>query len=180
MENKSEKILICHHLEPMWSESLLRYKVNPDEFAQDVITHIKENNYDRIILTRFEDDRWSTYTSDDYYTWEELKNILQFGNHKIDVEIYDYGWCVDMFLGDIDFPDETETVVFPQNLRDGSIIVEGGIHSEVVLVPDWIQNLQDCEISICGMFDNECIEDLEIALKSQAISFNRIEDLIVG
>ena len=57
----------------------------------------------------------------------------------------------------------------------------GGNHSELVLIPEWMEDLasEKARVSICGAFEGECIEDLEIALKACKIKFRRIESLIV-
>ena len=70
-------------------------------------------------------------------------------------------------------------------LDEGGLMVDsygtkwtlGGNHSEVVIVPEWMENLKG-EVFICGAFDGECIEDLEIALKGANKEFKRVEHLI--
>lgn len=57
--------------------------------------------------------------------------------------------------------------------------IPGGNHSEVVPIDDWMKTLKG-EVYLCGAFDGECIEDMEIALSSlDNIILNRIESLII-
>lgn len=75
---------------------------------------------------------------------------------------YDYGWEPSMF-------------------RYESEYCEGGNHSEVVWLPDWMKELkyQKAHVRIGGAFDGECIEDLEIGLRYLKIPFKRLEHLII-
>lgn len=59
------------------------------------------------------------------------------------------------------------------------IWVEGGSHSDFVLIDDWMLDLYGHDVSISGAFDGECIEDLEIALSALQIDYKRIEELII-
>jgi hypothetical protein len=62
--------------------------------------------------------------------------------------------------------------------KEGVDFVDGGSHSEVVLVDEWMHELEG-EIFLCGAFDGECIEDMEIALQGAGKEFERIEGLII-
>ena len=92
-----------------------------------------------------------------YKLEQEQEPLRQFSP-----EIYDYmyGWERD-------------------EVKDWNIdYVDGGSHSEVVLVYDWMYEL-DGEIHICGAFDGECIQDLEFALDGAGKRYTRLNHLIV-
>lgn len=145
-------VLIIHHLEPMWESGYRRFGTSFDELQEKVVEFLSENPFGRVILTRFEDWRASC---EDGYCWQ-LLNLIN------EVQSYAYGWeanCLE------EFPDR---------------FCKGGNHSEAVLIDDWIVALRGCNVTICGAFDGECIEDLEIALRHVGIDFKREESLIVG
>jgi hypothetical protein len=56
--------------------------------------------------------------------------------------------------------------------------VDGGCHSQKLPIDDWMLEIINDDVFLCGAFDGECIEDMEIALSSQGIKVNRIEQLI--
>lgn len=141
------KILILHHVEAMWNDSLLNYNTSIDEMIEDIKNHLDENNYDKVILNRFED-------------FEISEEHFPIANYINDINSYGYGWTADMF-------------------SNSSQYCEGGSHSEVVEIDDWMHDLKGNKVDICGAFDGECIEDLEIALNHLDIKFKRIEHLIV-
>lgn len=158
------KTLIIHHLEPMWEEG---YKNNSTSFNQLLELfneHLEDNQYDRIILTRFED-------------FQVEPEIYGYFADLVDkVYSYGYAWCRDMF--------DDEDIL--EQIDEGGIVktdcgdyVEGGSHSELVLIDDWMYDLRGQEIYISGAFDGECIEDLEIALGALEIPFKRVSELIV-
>jgi hypothetical protein len=167
--------LICHHIEPYWENSLNGYcSVSTDVYLKRLIRHLRSANYSSVILTRFEEDRWSRYITDSLYEhelWEEL--LAEFIQLRTKVHIYGYGWDMEMFDG-LNSIDQ-----LPFTLNDVDIIIGGNQHSQVVLVPEWIQRLKGTPVKICGMFDGECVLDLETALDSQNISYKRLEHLIV-
>lgn len=88
------------------------------------------------------------------YRYDFIAYINQIHN-------YEYGW--DKFAME----------------ENPSCFVPGGSHSEAVLIDDWMQKLPKAGVTICGGFDGECIEDLEIALKYLGIKYRRNNNLIV-
>jgi hypothetical protein len=103
-----------------------------------------------IILTRFEDHKLDVQH---YYAG--------LGEMRIDVYEYGYGW------------DAAQLVMDPGNF------VEGGYHSEAVMISDWMRDLPKRGVYLAGAFDGECIEDMEIALGAIKVKFTRVEELIV-
>lgn len=147
------KTLIIHHLEIGWESGYNSHGTSFDELARKVISHIKRANYDRIILTQFENFN----PQDEHYE----SGLVQF---VTDWKDYAYGWTRDS-ISELEYT--------------SGIFVDGGEHSEVVLIDEWMKELKDDEVRICGAFDGECIEDLEIALVGCGVKFKRIEKLIV-
>lgn len=146
------KVFIIHHLEPMWNEGYNRMAGTTfEELQEKFCDFLRENSFDRVILTRFED--WRACPSEGYFQ--------EFLEHVSAVHDYAYGWdreCME---------------------SDPSRFCEGGNHSEFVLVDDWMLKLRGCDVTIAGAFDGECVEDLEIALRHLEIEFRREESLII-
>ncbi len=147
-----DRTLLVHHLEPMWEGGYKRYGTSFIEQAEKVLEHVWASNYDRIIMTLFEDRGLGPAHA-------ELGLVALCPS----VYTYGYGWESDMDPG------------------EGCRFVEGGAHSEVVLVEPWMDEmaLEGDRVHLCGAFDGECIEDMEIALRAAGVWFERLEDLIV-
>lgn len=148
--NTAGKVLILHHFESYWEKGFVMKGLPFWAFQNRVSTHLEGSEYKRIIVTRFED--WQKGPEHDF--------MFEMGLEP-EFQQYDYGW------------DEE------QMKRSGCEYVEGGVHSEVVWIPEWLKELKGEKVNLAGAFDGECIEDMEIALSSQGIDFDRLEDLIV-
>jgi len=144
----SRTTLIIHHLEPEWELGYRKAGTSLEQLVARFYEHLERNHYDKVILTRSEDNLFHE---------PEYAPIAQFIDQ---VETYSYGW-------EAAFVDETNEHRF----------CEGGSHSEVVLLEDWMRI--EGKVFISGAFDSECIEDLEIALRYLNVDFERIESLIV-
>ena len=148
------KTIIIHHVQEMWNTGLVNFhNTSFEEMLEKVVEHLDTTHYDRVIVTNFEagfDVEESQYPLKRFYP-----------------EVYDYmyGW-------------EREEVASWGDREYGLDYIDGGSHSEVVLIDEWMHELEG-EIDICGAFDGECIEDLEIALAGAGKEFNRLEHLIV-
>lgn len=141
------KILILHHVEPIWESGLLKFaKLSFNDLEEKFYEHFQENQYDKVILTRFED--WKI--NDDY-------NLI--GQYINKVETYDYGWTKELC---------------EQNELE---YCEGGNHSEVVWIADWQKELKGHEVYISGGFRGACLEDLQIALDHLNINYKEIKEL---
>lgn len=147
------KVLLIHHLETIWQAGYRMYGTTFFDVAQDILNHITGESYDRVILTRFEDPR----LEDEH--WES--GIADFID---EIQEYGYGWDLDMV----------------DREKEGIDWVWGGEHSEVVLLFDWIARLRGNDVHLCGAFDRECIEDMELALEGCGVNFERLEHLIIG
>jgi hypothetical protein len=146
------RVLIIHHLEPCWSDGYRKFGTSFERLQEKFLDFLAENVFDKIILTRFEE--FGADVSEGYSP-EFLAQVTDFHS-------YAYGWdneCAE---------------------QDPSRFVDGGNHSEKVLVDDWMLPLKRAaSVTISGAFDGECVEDLEIALRAIGIDFSREESLIV-
>ena len=157
------KTLIIHHLEKTWEHGYKNHGTSFEEMAKKVISHIKRAKYDKVILTQFE----SSDPKDEHF---------ESGIYKFVDEWYEYGYA-----WTIEESDKTTTTEHGFILDEyGNKYTNGGNHSEVVLIEDWMLELSSHDdISICGAFEGECLEDLEIALSACSLKFRKIKNLIV-
>lgn len=166
------KVLIIHHLEPEWSEAYMRVGgITFEKLCKKTAKHIKKSDYSRVILTQF-----NPIGLHESYPYEPLIG-------KIDeIHEYGYGWELESFnFIEMDAETVAESLENGELVCDqhGQYLTKGGYHSQVVLVDDWMFELAGHEVDLCGAFDGECIEDMEIALAAAGVSFNRISKLII-
>lgn len=164
----SDKVLIIHHLEPMWERGYKDHGTSFEALKEKFACHLEENRYSKVILTRFED---FDISYSEYY---------QLVDYVDQVETYDYGWCLDM-LDVEDLDDLQRLSKYPEvyQAEDCSRWTSGGNHSEIVWVADWMFDLIGKDVEISGAFDGECVEDLQIALDALGVGYKRLNDLIV-
>jgi hypothetical protein len=136
-----------------WEEGYQKFGTSFYSLAKEVITHIKRAKYDRVIATLY--DNWEP--EDSHFECGIVNYVTQWEN-------YNYGWCHEHFL---------------RREKNNQEFVLGGNHSDYVLIAPWMKELKNHKISICGAFEGECIEDLEIALKSIKLNFRKLNHLIV-
>lgn len=144
------KTLIIHHLEPLWERGYQMHGTSFDSLQEKFAEYLAENEFDKVILTRFED-----YRMDSLY-------FPEFGRHVSEVHEYGYGWpasCLE------ENPNE---------------FVQGGSHSESVLIADWMKELKNDLVFISGAFRGECLQDLEIALDAVGAKYQHVNELCVG
>lgn len=162
------KVLIIHHVQPRWDYSLRKFGTSFDEMLEKVNDHLCSTNYNEVIVTNFKS--YEIEPEQDFVRWSMVDN-------------YDYGW-------DMEVVHEGEESAIKQvnaDFANGHIYTdvhgrrwaEGGLHSEAVIIPDWFDRIVNSEVYLCGAFDGECIEDMEIALRSFGIKFHRLNELIV-
>lgn len=150
---RTMKVLIIHHLETMWNTAMrLNFGTSFEREAEKVREHLEENDYDKVILTRFEEPEL------EYEHYE-----TGVADYISDVYDYAYGWERD-----------------EDNGEEGRDWTEGGNHSPIVKLEPWMHELKQrgATVDLCGAFDGECIEDMEIALTAVGIPFTRLEHLI--
>lgn len=160
------KVLIIHHLEMTWETGYNNHETSFYELASKIKTHIKKSNYDKIVLTQFEN-------------YKPQHEHYQSGIADLVTNWFDYGYGWDKEGCEVEEKIGCNGEVFQDNY--GNEYVKGGDHSEIVLITDWMKELGRYKdnVSICGAFDGECIEDLEIALTACDVKFRRLEKLIV-
>ena len=159
------RVLILHHVEPCWETALKSYGLTFDRLASKIVDHLRIAGYDRVILTQFEDIK---PTEEHFYTgltgWVD------------DWYEYGYGWEAPK--------DDYEAVeclgnnkyrIWDQLWTDNT---RG--HSDIVLIPDWVQELKNDKVFLAGAFDGECIADMQDALDAAGVRYTRVEELIVG
>ena len=146
------KALIIHHLESQWAPAMKQKGVCIETYCEKLYQWLCEYHPTKCILTRMEETKL-----------ESMHVEHRLDEWITDVEEYGYGW---------------EKQMIEDNLVNGEDFVEGGQHSEIVWVPDWVKKLPR-EVYLCGCFDGECIEDMEIALSSCGKKVIRVEYLIV-
>lgn len=169
-------VLFCHHLEPIWNDGLKRHGTDFHSLCEEVAEHILENNYDAIIITQFEMNDMDR-THEAYFP---IFAVCEEKGINIEWQEYGYGWELDSFS----FEDEDaaqELLESGEIFLDqyGTKLVRGGNHSQVVLIEDWIEYLAKHDVSLCGAFDGECLEDISIAFDAANVNFFRIESLII-
>lgn len=180
------KVLIIHHLELVWEDGYERAGESFESLAAKVIAHIMKNDYDRVILTRFEDSDFGS----EHHTYLEIESedyesdYQNVASHVNDVFEYGYGWDIDILKDSYywdreDLQDVIEYDQLPEDIK--SEWGMGGHHSEIVMIEEWMKELKNkkCDVYICGAFDGECIEDLECALNHIDLDFTRINSLII-
>jgi hypothetical protein len=149
------RVLLIHHFETMWDTGLRLFGSSFEEMGELLLDNLGSHEYDRVILTRFEDSRL-----------EIEHHEIGIAEHIDDVHAYSYGCEPEMF------PPEDEGITW----------AVGGHHSGAVELPDFLHNLKrrGAHVDLCGAFDGECIEDMEIALTTLKVPFRRLDHMIVG
>ena len=155
------KVLIIHHLEEMWERGYKNAGTSFWDLEYKFGEYLRENKFDKVILTKFETTRdyfRNKAFGGNYKFYNDYSNI---GSYINEVHEYAYGWSKEEL----------------ENSPD--MFVEGGNHSEVVLITDWIKDLRGHEVYLTGAFMGECLEDMQIALNSQEVEFEYIRGLCV-
>lgn len=109
-------------------------------------------------IKRNRPDRVILTRFEEYRLCHNYNFLHEYVDHVYD---YAYGWEADMF-------------------QDESEYCEGGTHSEVVHVPQWIKELKGRTVKLAGAFRGECLEDMEIALNFVGAKIKFVNSLCVG
>lgn len=156
------KVLIIHHLESMWDAGYKNAGTSFWKLEYKFGEYLRKNEFDRVIITNFELPSWFFRNGFGFKGKYDFYNTYpNIGTYITDYEEYAYGWDEDNMTND------------PDNF------VEGGTHSNAVLITDWIRELKGHEVYLTGAFKGECLEDMEIALNSQDIKWQYIKELCV-
>ena len=146
------KVLIVHHVEPMWQAA---FDEEPELYVDRIVEFITEGDYDQVIMTTLEGDaypyleRTCTKHEEWSYAWEDPDDPRNAE------------WYHD---SDID----PETEIIPASGHDWAYVYP------------WIAALKNDEVSILGGAQYECLADLQDTLFHLEIPYTRIQELIYG
>ena len=138
------KILIIHHVGPMWERSFDREKL-----TTEIINHIESNYYDKVIATTLEG-------GDTYLELMPYVNVIKG---------WSYGWEIDEKLSDLEYAEQYGI--------DRNDITESTGHPYAYLY-QWIKDLKGHEITLMGGSLYECLYDLETTLEHLDIPYNTV------
>lgn len=165
------KILLAHHLEPIWNDGLKRFGMNIYILCERIAEYLSEGDFDKIIISQFELAR-NPQSEECYFP---ILQVIEDSGIKIEWQEYSYGWTLESFNLPEDALNEDGFAIDEY----GRKIVEGGSHSEVLPLEKWIADLFGHEVYLCGAFDGECLEDISLAMRACGVEFSRVENLIV-
>lgn len=169
--------LICHHLEPIWNDALLRIGgLSIEDMCKRVAEYLLEHDIDRVIITQFELAR---HPESEACYWPVMAAIEE-KDIRLEWHEYGYGWKFERFkyedIATANYKINCGHIVSDQY---GTKLARGGSHSEVVIIEDWQERLRHDKVWLCGAFRNECLEDMEIALEACHVQFEHVHSLIV-
>lgn len=166
-------ILICHHLEPYWEEGYNKSGTHFEDQQFKVANYItkmrKSARPEKVIVTHFSQQ-------------PHIYEYFHLHPHIDEFKEYGYSWSYLNFIHnpeffDVDLGKEIDTKGYFE--WDNCKVIRGGYHSQLLLVPKWLQDLKNKQVRLCGAFDGECIEDMEIVLKYVGAKYKRLNHLIV-
>ena len=154
-----KNILIVHHIERSFEPSL-----SLSCWLIDAILHFSKNKYDTIIYNR------SMINPD------ELDDTLSGTLRQLCTTYYEeeiswgYEWEDDY--------DEDD----PDAYNPNKDMIQISCNSASAFpIPSWLGEvtLDDVNVSICGCFDRECVEELRMFLEAVDVKFEEVSELIV-
>ena len=168
-------ILLAHHLEELWDESLKKYDTSFDEQVEKLSDFIKHSGVeiDKIIVTSFENFEW-----DDGH----MLLLETAGNLNIPIELQTYAYGMMRSLNDEHsmekYPDDKENITWCYGERDHH--TREGEEQDVLDIDDWMIGLKGSDVILTGAFEDECLRDMEVILDNQGINYHKVEELCVG
>lgn len=142
------KILILHHIEPMWENSFRHW---PEDYFLLIGEHLEEEHYDKVILTTLE------YTGG----YDAIKHLWDTE------EEWSYAW---------EDPAKYPEWYSGSNIDMEDMIPASG-HEFAYLYP-WIKELSGNDIHLAGGGEGECLQDLIDSLDHLEIPYKKIYNLI--
>ena len=149
-----QKVLILHHIEPMWEACFNAY-----ELVKKCLTHINRSKYDKIILATFECSKQELYDYPEYIPLVEKIDELQN---------WSYAWGSDIDTAASDFGGSPDDYIYVSTPH------------ETAYLYDWIKDLKGCQVSVAGGHRDECLQDLIETLEHLDIKYKKIEQCIYG
>lgn len=142
------KTIIIHHVEETWRDTF-------EKLTKLNMDEFVSDLYDFLNTHLFDRIILTQFEHNDkdlFYSWLA-------SSFDVQLEEYSYGWeaC---------------------QKDEYSEWINGGLHSEILPVPHWLKNIQNDNITICGIFDGECLNDLETLLGHFEISYARLNKFI--
>lgn len=163
-----DNVLFLHHFESMWEKSMLKFGTTIEEQTEKVIDFLDHTNIDKVILTRFEENKFG----DEHYP---IIRYCEENNIQLELNVYAYPLRTeDEYLREI-YPLETENKNWCQGTRD--------THDEncILDIEDFHKELKSCnKVYLAGAFENECILDQEAIFDAIGVNYEKIEGLVVG
>lgn len=157
-------VLILHHFQQYWEDGLIKCGTTFEECMKNACWFIINDRPDKVIVTMFEQNK-----PDEYHS--PLIELCNAFNVELEFIAYDYGWQYDEEY----YTQETFNTEWCWGRR--SYHQEG---QDVVLIENWMHDLQDEDIYVGGAFVGECLCDLETALDAIGIEICFIDELCVG
>lgn len=166
------KTLLLHHFEPYWDDAMEKYNTSFEEEMEKVCDYIEFHSeiIDNVIITSFEEINFSL-------EYEPIIELCENLKIKITLETYAYGWNYDEIVGMEDNPkynENTENINWCYGGRDYHC------ENDILIIDDWIKNLNNSGVLLAGAFEGECINDIETIFDNIGINYEKINELTVG
>lgn len=166
------KVLLVQHMQDHWGN--LDISKNDEEhsskWGEKVLDFIlRTPDINKIILT-VPKNKLQKINMDDYGSYKTLKHICK--ERDIQIDIHDYDPLISKDWG---YSDVTENINWCKSSRKDTP------ENEVVKIPTWNRLLKndDTFVYLAGAFNNGAVQDMEDALKTLDVPFQKIEGLVV-
>ena len=165
----SQNVLWMHHFHEYWSHGLKNEKTTFEAEMAKVIDYVKHNDFDRIIITMFEE----SCLQEEHY---KLENYCNENGIQLDSYEYNYAW----------YRDEDSAKSVYQEEKFGKTWIQGtrGHHEEndVLEIEDWQHELKENgdKVVLGGAFAYECLDDVNTVLQHLEVDYEENQSLCVG
>ena len=155
----------------MWEESLNHYNTSFDEMMEQICDFIIHEQPDRVIVTRFEDQR----PEPEHAPLQDLCDEL-----GIELDFFEYGYGFYREEGK-EGEDRYPTIEFNETWIQGKRDHHGP--EDVLEIHDWQKELSTdggVNVMLAGAFVNECLLDMQTILDHVGADYVDIDELQVG
>lgn len=164
-------VLLLQHFESYW-EGPLRdlHNTSFEECMNNVLDFVaSRDDIDKIIITLFEDYELN-------HEYEKLQRLCDKKDIEIEAHTYGYAWYKDPDPEETAYPESTRNIDWCPGTR------EHHGEEDVIEITEWQKELKslDCKVFLGGAFEHECLKDMEAALDTLKVNYERVEGLIVG